>query len=174
MQVQPWVPPCVFFGWWFSPRELWRYWLVHIIVPPMGVQTPSPPWVNQTLLWIPTKACWQEPDIAVSWEDLSVPDKFRSGCSQSSTGWSTGSPKHCILRCLSEVAGKRKWWKYVNIGHIYKSLKIFSRLLDNENDDNYNYSISQLFYLPWCKTLYACVLPSLLHLGGLEVAGMKT
>ena len=31
------------FGWWFSPRELWR--LVHIVVPPMGLQTPSAPWV---------------------------------------------------------------------------------------------------------------------------------
>jgi hypothetical protein len=27
MQLEPWVPPCVFFGWWFSPRELWGYWL---------------------------------------------------------------------------------------------------------------------------------------------------
>ena len=30
--------PCVFFGWWVSPRELWGYWLVHIVVPPMGLQ----------------------------------------------------------------------------------------------------------------------------------------
>jgi hypothetical protein len=44
MQLEPWVPPCVFFGWWFSPWELWGYWLVHIIVPPMGLQTPSAPW----------------------------------------------------------------------------------------------------------------------------------
>jgi hypothetical protein len=28
------------FGWWFSPWELWGYWLVHIVVPPMGLQTP--------------------------------------------------------------------------------------------------------------------------------------
>jgi hypothetical protein len=39
------APPCVFFGWWFSPRELWGYWLIHIVVPPMGLQTPSAPWV---------------------------------------------------------------------------------------------------------------------------------
>ena len=39
------VPPCVFFGWWFSPKELWGYWLVHIDVPPVGLQTPSAPWV---------------------------------------------------------------------------------------------------------------------------------
>jgi hypothetical protein len=31
MQLEPQVPPCVFFDWWFSPRELWGYWLVHIM-----------------------------------------------------------------------------------------------------------------------------------------------
>ena len=30
--------------------------------------------------------------IAVSWEALPVPDKYRGGCSQPSTGLSTGSP----------------------------------------------------------------------------------
>jgi hypothetical protein len=35
----------VCFLWWFCPRELWGYWLVHIVVPPMGLQTPSAPWV---------------------------------------------------------------------------------------------------------------------------------
>jgi hypothetical protein len=43
IQLEPWVPPCVLFGWWFSPWELWGYWLVHIVVPPMGLQTPSAP-----------------------------------------------------------------------------------------------------------------------------------
>jgi hypothetical protein len=23
MKLKPWVPPCVLFGWWFSPWELW-------------------------------------------------------------------------------------------------------------------------------------------------------
>jgi hypothetical protein len=45
MQLEPSVPPSVFFGWWFSPWELWGYWLIHIVVPPMGLQTPSAPWV---------------------------------------------------------------------------------------------------------------------------------
>jgi hypothetical protein len=45
MQLEPWVSPCVFCGWWFSPRELWGSWLVHIVVPPMGLQNPSAPWV---------------------------------------------------------------------------------------------------------------------------------
>jgi hypothetical protein len=44
MWLKPWVPPCVLFGWWFSPWELWGYSLVHIVVPPMGLQTPSAPW----------------------------------------------------------------------------------------------------------------------------------
>jgi hypothetical protein len=44
MQLETWVPPCVFFGCWFSPKELWGHWLVHIGVPPMGLQTPSAPW----------------------------------------------------------------------------------------------------------------------------------
>jgi hypothetical protein len=35
-------PSCLLFGWWFS---LWRVWFVDIIVPPMGLQTPSAPLV---------------------------------------------------------------------------------------------------------------------------------
>jgi hypothetical protein len=45
VQLEPQVPPCVFFDWCFSPKELWGYWLVHIAVPPMGLQTSSAPWV---------------------------------------------------------------------------------------------------------------------------------
>jgi hypothetical protein len=44
MNLEPWIPPCVLFGWWFSPWELWEYWLVHIVVHPVGVQTFSAPW----------------------------------------------------------------------------------------------------------------------------------
>ena len=25
MQLEPWVAPCVFFGWWFSPWEIWGW-----------------------------------------------------------------------------------------------------------------------------------------------------
>jgi hypothetical protein len=39
------LEPCVFFGWWFSPRELWGYCLVHNVVAPMGLKTPSASWV---------------------------------------------------------------------------------------------------------------------------------
>jgi hypothetical protein len=36
---------CCLVGWRFSPRELWGHWLVHIVVPPIGLQIPSAPWV---------------------------------------------------------------------------------------------------------------------------------
>jgi hypothetical protein len=47
---------------------------------------------TQTLLWMPTRACWEESDIAVFWEALPVPDKCRSGWSKPSIGLSKGSP----------------------------------------------------------------------------------
>ena len=49
MHLKPWVPPCVLFGWWFSPWELWRYWLVHIVVPPMELQIPSAPFSSSSI-----------------------------------------------------------------------------------------------------------------------------
>ena len=60
---------------------------------------------TQTLLWMPTSACWQEPDIAVSWEALPVPDKYRSGCSQPSIGLSTGSPMKELEKVPKELKG---------------------------------------------------------------------
>jgi hypothetical protein len=47
MQLDPWVPPCVFLCWWFRP---WELWLVDV-VPPMGLQTPSAPSVLSLALW---------------------------------------------------------------------------------------------------------------------------
>jgi hypothetical protein len=35
-------PSIVLFGWWFSPWELWRVWLVDVVLP-MGFQNPSAP-----------------------------------------------------------------------------------------------------------------------------------
>jgi len=37
MQLEPWVSPCIVFGWWFSP---WELWLVGIVVH-MGSRAPS-------------------------------------------------------------------------------------------------------------------------------------
>ena len=47
---------------------------------------------TQTLLWIPRSTCWQEPDIAVSWEAMPVPNKYRGRCSHPAIGLSIGSP----------------------------------------------------------------------------------
>jgi hypothetical protein len=45
---------------------------------------------TQTLLWMPTRACSQDPGIAVSREAPSVAEKYRYGCSEPSIGLSTG------------------------------------------------------------------------------------
>jgi len=37
LMPEPWAPPCVLFGLWFSPWELWGIWLVDIVVLPMGL-----------------------------------------------------------------------------------------------------------------------------------------
>jgi hypothetical protein len=50
MQLEPWVFPCLHFVWWFSHWEFWGYRLVHIVVPPMGLQTPPAPWVLSLVL----------------------------------------------------------------------------------------------------------------------------
>jgi len=51
MQLEPWVPACILFGWWFSLWELWCVWLVDIVVVlPMGFQTSS---VTSVLSLIP-------------------------------------------------------------------------------------------------------------------------
>jgi hypothetical protein len=47
---------------------------------------------NPVTMQMPTRACLQEPNIAVSCEAQPLPGKYRSGCSQSSIGWSTRSP----------------------------------------------------------------------------------
>ena len=45
---------------------------------------------TQTLLHMPERFYWQDPDIALSWETMPMPGKYRSGCSHSSIGWNTG------------------------------------------------------------------------------------
>ena len=47
---------------------------------------------TQTLLHMPERFCWKDPDIAVSCEAMPGPGKDRSGCSQSAIGWNTGPP----------------------------------------------------------------------------------
>jgi hypothetical protein len=50
-------------------------------------------------------ACQQETDIAVSSDDLPVPDKYRDGCSQASIGLSIGSPMEELENGPKELKG---------------------------------------------------------------------
>jgi hypothetical protein len=59
----------------------------------------------QTILWIPTRTCWQESDNAVSWESMPVPDKYRSGCWQLSIRYSTRSPMKELEKVPKELKG---------------------------------------------------------------------
>jgi len=56
MQLEPWVPPCVLLGWWFSLWALWGVWLVDIVILPMGLQSLSDPSIlSLQLHWGPQK-----------------------------------------------------------------------------------------------------------------------
>ena len=65
MQLEQWVPPCALFGWWFSPWELWEYWLVHIVVSSLGLQTPLASWVLPLAYTLGTLC-------SVQWMDASI------------------------------------------------------------------------------------------------------
>jgi hypothetical protein len=47
---------------------------------------------TQTLLHMPARFCWKDPDMAVSCEAMPVPGKHWNGCSQSAIEWNTGAP----------------------------------------------------------------------------------
>jgi hypothetical protein len=70
---------------------------------------------TQTLWQMPTSACWQEPDIAVSWETLPVPDKYRAGCSQPTIEMSTQFPM---------VELERKSWRSWRGFHPHSSVTV--------------------------------------------------
>jgi hypothetical protein len=80
-------PTSLFFGWWFSPWELWGYWLVHIVVPPMGLQTTSAPWVLS---------------LAHSWGTL---------CS---IQWTAVSLHFCVCQALAEPLRRQLYQAPVN------------------------------------------------------------
>jgi hypothetical protein len=59
----------------------------------------------RTLLHMPARFCWHDPDIAVSCEAMSVPGKYRSECSQSSIGWNTGPSIEELGKVPKELKG---------------------------------------------------------------------
>ena len=86
------------------------YWLVHIVVPPIGLQIhlgPGDPSHNQppnadTIAYT-SKILLKGPDIAVSCETMPGPSKHRSGCSQSAMGWITGPPMEELEKVPKEL-----------------------------------------------------------------------
>ena len=58
---------------------------------------------TQALLHMPARLCRQDPDIAVSCEAMSVPSKYRSGCSHPSIGQSTGPPMKELEKVAKEL-----------------------------------------------------------------------
>jgi hypothetical protein len=69
----------------------------------------------QTLWQIPKRACWQEPDIAVSCRALPVPGKYWSVCSQSSIRWSTTFP----VKEPEKVSRELKVWGPIGVTSIW-------------------------------------------------------
>jgi hypothetical protein len=60
---------------------------------------------TQTLFWMPTRACWQEPEIAVFGTAPPVPEKYRGGCSKPTIVLSTRSPKKELEKGPKELKG---------------------------------------------------------------------
>ena len=52
-----------------------------------------------------SKFCRQDPDVADSSEAMPVPDKYRSGCSQSSIEWNTWLPMEELEKVPKELKG---------------------------------------------------------------------
>ena len=57
----------------------------------------------KTLLWMPKSACWQDPDIAVSWEALPEPDKYKQMLTANQL--SMESPMEELEKGLKELKG---------------------------------------------------------------------
>ena len=60
---------------------------------------------TQTLLHMPARFCWKDPDRALSCETIPGPSKHRSGCSQSAIGWITGPPMEELEKVPKELKG---------------------------------------------------------------------
>jgi hypothetical protein len=60
---------------------------------------------TQTLLLMSARFCWMDPVIAVSYEAMPVPGKYRSGFSQSSIEWNTVPPMEELEKVPKELKG---------------------------------------------------------------------
>jgi hypothetical protein len=53
---------------------------------------------------------WRDPGIAVSYDAMPVPGKYRSGCSQSSIRLNTGTPVKKVEKAAKELKGPATLW----------------------------------------------------------------
>ena len=60
---------------------------------------------TQTLLHMSERFSFQDPDIALSYESMPMPGKYRSGCSQSAIGWNTGPLMKELEKVPKELKG---------------------------------------------------------------------
>jgi hypothetical protein len=65
---------------------------------------------TQTLLHMPSRFCWKDPDIALCCEAMPVPGKYRSGGSQSSIVWNTGTPVEELEKVPKELKETANLW----------------------------------------------------------------
>jgi hypothetical protein len=101
-----WVTPCVFFGWWFSPQELWGgegVWPVDTVALSMGLQIPSAPSVPSPIL------LWETPELSPM-VDCELPPLYLSGSGRA-------SQKTDILGCHQQALADIHnnvlvWWPY--------------------------------------------------------------
>ena len=85
MRLEPWNPPVVFLGWWFSPWELWRgVWFLDIVV-----ATPSGPSVLfYSSIGDPVLSpmvSWEHPTLYLSSSGKASQETAISGFCQAST-----------------------------------------------------------------------------------------
>jgi hypothetical protein len=87
----------------FKRQSLELRWTI-LRLPNLGIH-PLISYQTQTLLHNARKILPNDPVIAVLYEAMPVPGKYRSGCSQSSVGWNTGHLMEELEKVPKELKG---------------------------------------------------------------------
>ena len=64
---------------------------------------------TQTLLHMPERFCWQDPDIAISCKAMWVHDKYRSGCSQDAPKEGARESTQGLKGFCNPIGGTKIW-----------------------------------------------------------------
>jgi hypothetical protein len=62
-------------------------------------------------LWMLGSVCWWKSQMAVSWEALPAPDKYKGGCLQPPIGLSVGSPVEELEKELKDLMEFAAPWR---------------------------------------------------------------